>query len=98
MNIWRKCKEIQRRKNRIALLELAFSTFFLNRSNRSGIISGGVIGGQKQLGEWKIDARFNKKDLIERIKRIGQYRDRITIYNMDAYALINKIFCSLKDK
>ncbi len=98
MNIWRKCKEIQRRKNRTALLELAFSTFFLNRSNRSGIISGGVIGGQKQLGEWKIDARFNKKDLIERIKRISQYRDRITIYNMDARALINKAFRSLKDK
>ena len=54
-------------------LDLAFSTFYLNRTNRSGIITGGVIGGKNQTGEWKIDARFNAKDLVTRIERIGRW-------------------------
>ena len=48
-------------------LDLAYSTFFLNRTNRSGIILGGVIGGKNQDGPWKLNARFNKLDLIQRI-------------------------------
>lgn len=65
-------------------LELAFSTFFLNRTNHSGIVNGGVIGGQQQLGEWKLDARYNKADLICRIKKIARHRNRITLTGQDA--------------
>lgn len=65
-------------------LELGFSTFFLNRTNRSGILSGGVIGGNDQTGEWKVDARYNKNDLIKRIKKIASYRSRISLTNIDA--------------
>jgi DNA adenine methylase len=65
-------------------LERGFATFFLNRTNRSGIIRGGVIGGQAQEGKWKIDARFNKVDLIGRIEHIARYRHRVTLTNMDA--------------
>ena len=70
------------------LLELGFSTFFLNRTNRSGIISGGVIGGQKQTGQWKIDARYNKTALIQRIKKIARHKSRITLTRMDAAAYL----------
>jgi DNA adenine methylase len=65
-------------------LDLAFSTFFLNRTNRSGIIRGGVIGGQSQSGNWSIDARYNKASLIRRIQKIARFRSRITLTCIDA--------------
>lgn len=75
-------------------LDLAFSTFFLNRTNRSGIVLGGVIGGKRQDGPWKLDARFNRDDLIGRIQRIGRLRRRINLYNLDATKMIS---CVLPD-
>lgn len=66
-------------------LDLACSTFFLNRTSRSGIISGsGIIGGRHQAGQWKIDARFNRDDLVRRIRKIGRFRSRITVTRVDA--------------
>ena len=88
---WRKYREIQKQKSQYTLLELGFSTFYLNRINRSGIIMGGIIGGIGQTGRWKIDARFNKANLIQRIEKIARYKDRIAIYNMDACELIKAI-------
>jgi len=69
-------------------LDLAFSTFFLNRTNRSGIITGGVIGGQDQTGKWKLDARFNKGHLIQRIQKVARFRSRITLTRLDAADLL----------
>jgi len=91
---WKKQKEIQK-KGSSNLLRLGFSTFFLNRTNISGIINGGVIGGIEQKGKWKIDARFNKEDLIRRIKRIALYNDRIKVYNKDAKELVRILSTSL---
>lgn len=72
-------------------LDLGFSTFFLNRCNRSGIIiNGGPIGGAKQTGKWKIDARFNKDNLRERCLKVSEYRDRIRISNLDGIEFIEK--------
>lgn len=65
-------------------IDLAFSTLFLNRTSRSGIIGGGVIGGLDQTGAWKIDARFNRDDLIRRIRKVARHRNRITITSCDA--------------
>lgn len=76
-------------------LDLAFSTFFLNRTNRSGIILGGVIGGKEQAGTWKLDARYQKKNLIDRIERIADLSHRIELYNMDAGVLLSKILPKL---
>lgn len=70
-------------------LELGFATFFLNRTNRSGIIKGGgVIGGLDQRGNYKIDCRFNVDDLVRRIRRVARYRDRIHLTNLDALDFI----------
>lgn len=88
MDEWYRQREIQEQADDVSLLTLGFSTFFLNRTNRSGIILGGVIGGKDQDGPYKIDARFNRNDLIQRIKRIGRYRSRITLYNEDAADLV----------
>ncbi|HBY43754.1 DNA adenine methylase [Brevundimonas sp.] len=71
-----------------APLDLGFAMFFLNRVHRSGILNGGVIGGRAQTGEWKIDARFNKVDLISRIEQIADARRRIELTNLDAVALL----------
>ena len=73
------------------MLELGFSTFFLNRTNRSGIIAGGVIGGLKQNSRWKINVRYNKEELINRIRRISLYKNSIKIYNLDASELIKSV-------
>jgi DNA adenine methylase len=60
-------------------LELGFATFYLNRTNRSGILNANPIGGLKQTGRWKIDARFRRADLVTRIRLIGRYRNRIEV-------------------
>ena len=88
---WQKAKEVQKNKKNATLLELGFSTFFLNRTNISGIINAGVIGGIEQKGKYKMNCRFNKKDLINRIKKIAKYKKNITIYNLNAIELIKKI-------
>lgn len=91
---WYKQKEIYINPNSTNL-ELGFATLFLNRTNRSGIIKAGPIGGKKQNGNYLIDCRFNKIDIIEKIKKIGKYKKKIKIYNLDAIKFIKKKF---KDK
>ena len=85
---WYAQKEIQNYKSDLDLLTLGFSSFFLNRTNRSGILKAGMIGGKKQNGKYKIDCRFNKDKLIELIEKIASYRERIELYNMDALEFI----------
>lgn len=88
---WRKFKAIHANKENEPLSDLGFPVFFLNRTNRSGIIDAGIIGGIAQDGKYKIDCRFNKKNLIERIKLIACHKKNIHIYNLDALDLIKKI-------
>jgi len=70
------------------LLEVGFATLFLNRTNRSGILTGGVMGGNDQTGKYKMDCRFNKTELIRRIHLIASKRERIMLLNMDASELL----------
>ena len=49
MEEWYKQKGIQNLKDSIDPLDLAFSTLYLNRTNRSGIIKAGVIGGKNRM-------------------------------------------------
>ena len=65
-------------------IDIGFATFFLNRTNRSGILNGGIIGGRDQSGPWKIDARFNAKELVQRIEAIAKMSDRIKLTRQDA--------------
>ncbi len=96
---WQKQRAIQRRAPRADLLALGFSTFYLNRTNRSGIIfSGGPIGGLKQSGKWKLDARFYRDTLIARIESIARYRDRITLSNLDGAAFLRDLLPTMPKK
>ena len=72
-------------------LRLGFATFYLNRTNRSGIMNGGMIGGKKQSGRWKLDARFNRTELVHRITRISRYRQRIHLSNEDALSFLKRL-------
>ncbi len=88
MNTWYEQKEILSANSYDDLLSLGFAAFFMNRTNRSGILNAGVIGGKAQAGKWKLDVRFNKEDLVNRIKRIAAYKDRIIIQNKDTLDLL----------
>ena len=91
ISTWMKYREIQKNKDISDEFELAKSTFFLNRTNVSGIIKGGPIGGVTQNGKYKINARFNKNDLTERIKNIKCVASRIEISNLDGIKFLKKI-------
>lgn len=82
---WRRQREIYRRRDDAELdpLDLGFATFYLNRTNRSGVLRGGIIGGLKQSGTYKMDARFNKATLRSRIERLADHRSRIRVSNQD---------------
>ena len=71
--------------------ELGFATFYLNRTNRSGILHAGPIGGFEQVGKWKIDARFNRESLSARIQAIADMRHRIFVTEYDALDFLGSL-------
>ena len=81
---WHRQKELYRQGCSAGTLEFGFATFFLNRTNYSGILNAGMIGGKAQLGRWKIDSRYNKQELLRRIKSVGSYKSRIRLSCVDA--------------
>jgi DNA adenine methylase len=91
MDSWLALRELHANPRGASILDVGFSTFFLNRCNRSGILGAGVIGGLKQDGKWKLDARFNKGELIDRIRLIGRHREQISLTNLDAVALLDNL-------
>ena len=95
---WARQKAIYKRADTSDLLGFAFSVFFLNRTNVSGVLNAGIIGGLNQSGAYKIDARFNKERLKELIYKIAQSQNKITILNMDANTLISSSILSKSRK
>ncbi|MBK0097466.1 DNA adenine methylase [Erwinia sp. S63] len=88
---WHIQKGIYEQKEETDVVELAFATLFLNRTNRSGILKAGVIGGKEQKGNYKLDCRFNKRGLIDKIKKISLSADCIELHNLDAVEFIEKV-------
>lgn len=97
MEEWHRQRSVVRRKNS-SMLSLGFATLFLNRTNRSGIIGAGVIGGKLQNGNYKMDCRFNKIELIEKIRRIEKYRDAVQLTQLDAKFCITQWTKKLPDR
>lgn len=98
MTEWHRQREIHRNPEGHDDLTLGFSTFFLNRTNRSGILTAGVIGGKEQKGTWKLDARYNVPDLLARIQAIARLRNRIEFHQSDAIAFLNEVAPKLPAK
>lgn len=89
---WHRQQQIYKKGKAAGTLALGFATFFLNRTNRSGIIfKAGPIGGLDQTGNYLLDVRFNKKNLIERIERIANHREQITLTNADAVQILQDL-------
>ena len=85
---WDVQKNVYLNQNEHSDIEVAQATFFLNRTNVSGIIKGGMIGGRNQNGNYGIDARFNRADLISKIRLIAEHSKKIDVYNLDAKEFI----------
>jgi len=88
MDEWKRQKDIHAKSDTSRCVELAFATLFLNRTNIGGIIKGGVIGGLEQSGKYKLDARYTKSTLINKIMRIYELRERIDVTFMDAKEML----------
>lgn len=88
-------KEWDRQKNALRSermgFDLGFAFFYLNRTNRSGIMNGGIIGGRKQRGDYLIDARFNRRDLAARVLNIGAMKRNISVTRLDALDFIDAL-------
>lgn len=87
---WNNQKEIYNNPSS-SIKELAFATLFLNRTNRSGIIEGGPIGGIKQDGFWNIQVRFSKNTIISRLEKIKEFKRKILVKNLDGITLLRKL-------
>lgn len=87
---WERQREVYLTSARDKHLPLGFATFYLNRTNRSGVLNGGPIGGKDQTGNYKIDARFNREGLSERIRLIALHADRIAVTNEDGLDVISR--------
>lgn len=94
---WNIYRQIQNNYKTVDIFDLAKSTFFLNRTNVSGVISGGIIGGINQTGKYKINARFNKTELISRIREIQRFSHRIHLSNLDGIDFVKQLERKKKD-
>lgn len=88
---WRAQKRIYNEYGNKYSLELGFAAFYLNRTNRSGILNNaGPIGGFDQTGNYQIGARFNRQELVRRIREIAKYKSKIHLYNQDIRLFLEK--------
>lgn len=87
---WKRQRDAYRECDRTDVNVLGFATFYLNRTNHSGVLNAGPIGGLDQSGAYKIDARFNRQELMERVRVLGLYADRITVTSLDGIKTIRK--------
>lgn len=87
---WKSHRNICINPNGYKTREVGFSAFYMNRCNRSGVLSGGPIGGYEQNGEWRLDVRFKKQALIDRINEIRKLKEKITVSNDDAVVFLRE--------
>ena len=95
---WDRQKAVFARPGNSSTLDLGFSCFYLNRTNRSGILNGGLIGGRGQDARWCMDARFNREDLIRRITKIAECAGRIEVSCKDASLFLRERWNSFGKK
>ncbi|MTH76343.1 DNA adenine methylase [Paracoccus aestuariivivens] len=90
---WYRHRDITESSNNSSYsFDVGFSTFFMNRTTRSGIIEkSGPIGGYEQNGKWKLSARFNRDGLAQRVRWLSDHRSQIHLHNLDALNFIHKL-------
>lgn len=95
---WFKWRSVLREELPSSIVEKGFATLFMNRTNRSGILKAGVIGGKNQSGNYKLDARFRKDMIAERIRMISERANDISVYCEDSLSLLNRCMNVLPEK
>lgn len=88
VDAWDEQKSVLKNQAAQDTVSVGFAAFYLNRTNRSGILNAGIIGGREQTGQWKIDARFNAPELIQRIQAIASRRRDISLTQKDAMSFL----------
>jgi DNA adenine methylase len=75
LDLWQELKVSKPRSIR----EQAWACFYLNRTSFSGILErkAGPLGGRAQKSEYKIDCRFPREVLIQRVERIAELREKV---------------------
>ncbi|WP_342616490.1 DNA adenine methylase [Rhodoferax sp. GW822-FHT02A01] len=84
LNEWRAHREVCLNPSGHSMRDVGFSAFYMNRCNRSGVLNGGPIGGYEQKGEWRLDVRFMKPALSERVLELAKVKDCVSVSNDDA--------------
>jgi len=87
---WAAQKAVYRAADDRDPLALGFAFFYLNRTNRSGVLHAGVIGGKAQAGTYRIDARFNRVELARRIRELGTLADQIDVLFTDGRKCVQR--------
>lgn len=90
LEAWYHWRSVMLGETRSDDLDRGFATLFLNRTNRSGILKGGVIGGKSQSGTYKLDARFMREQICSRLERIGANASAIHVYEEDAHSILKR--------
>jgi DNA adenine methylase len=87
---WARQRKVYLNQDKYSSSALGYATFYLNRTSRSGVLNAGPIGGHDQTGPYKIDARFNRDNLSERIRILSLYSDNIIVTSTDGKDVIKK--------
>lgn len=90
MEEWFRWRLVLREESKATMVEKGFATLFLNRTNRSGILKAGVIGGKNQDGDYKLDARFKKDVVAARIETVAKRARNISVYCEDSLLLLKR--------
>ena len=90
MEEWFRWRLVLREESKATMVEKGFATLFLNRTNRSGILKAGVIGGKNQDGDYKLDARFKKDVVAVRIEAVAKRARNISVYCEDSLLLLKR--------
>jgi DNA adenine methylase len=72
------------------LIELALAGLFFNRANYSGIIGANPIGGMSQSSDYKIDCRFTKSTVIDRMIAASLVMDKMTVVRGDVVSYLRR--------
>lgn len=91
LDTWRYYKDIYKKGIEMDEFEIAKSTLYLNRTNISGVLDAGPIGGYPQTAKYKIGARFNKGDIIKKIRLIESRKQDILLSNYDGIEFIKSL-------
>ncbi len=95
---WREQRNIYNNYRGKSKLKKGFAAFYLNRTNYSGVLKGGPIGGYAQDGKYTIGCRFNKEELIRQINALSEYREHVRIYNNDAIKFIQEVIIPIRNE